>query len=492
MFCIKCGFKIDDGNLFCTHCGAKAPKMEPDVEVQKNIPVNAIPAAEMPAGEVHPEAIPAQNTPAKKVPKEEIPADDETVSITDFTDEPVNSPEEEDDERTVLADDFSENAFSGNSNAMGSSGTINSGSKGTTPSYHSAPVNLSKPQSADSGRSLPPHNYGSANPHTSEETTQNRTVPSASSYMNHSSYENSPVHTARINPQASGNNGNRRAAAAPKKKSSAGLIIAIVFLILAILAVLGVGGYFAYKTYFAESEYEVTSLKNRHSDDAEEDETRSSSKKKKKKDSAETETAETSEETSEKSTAKDSQKITAQSTAASTEASTAATTEAPLVQPEYSLNFSENYDLSRYMKIPVLNVNQSSYLVQKDSPIINYGSNAFDGDLKTSWQDGTTGNGVGEWLFISMDKKYNVSALTFDLGNHRSDEWYYKNNRPSNIGILIGGFYYSVVFPDQCKEFCVSFSQPVPADTIRFTVEGCYPGTAYNDMTIAEIGVYGN
>ncbi len=451
MFCIKCGFKIEDDNAFCTHCGAKVPKMQPDVPVQKEIP------------------------------SMEVPADDETVSITDFDEDPVSVSEDGDYQKTVLLDDeLSNNDNISEYDHMGSSQTSESGSGETESFYNSAPVNLSKTENHV-------NSFGSSQLSDSEnsgmqEPLQNRTVPSASSYLNQSSYDVSPAHTARINTK---NNRKKPAVASQKKKGSAGLIIAIVFLIIAILAVLGVGGYFVYKTYFEESQYEVTSIKNRHADDADEDETTSSKKKKKK---AGTDTTEAAGDVSEEQAENDAAAGAADETTLSAEA----TTEAPLVQPIYALNFRENFDLSRYMKIPVLNVNQSSYLVQKTTTIINYGSNAFDGDITTSWQDGTNGNGIGEWLFVSLDKKYNVSAITFDLGNHRSEEWYYKNNRPSHIGILIGGFYYSVVFPDQCKEFCVSFSQPISTDAIKFTVEGSYPGSEYNDMTISEIGVYGN
>ncbi len=325
----------------------------------------------------------------------------------------------------------------------------------------------------------------------SAQNTNNRTVPSVNTYngaqasLNTGYQQNNNANSGKRKNFSSSQSKDAK----QKKKGSTGLVVAIVFLVLSILAVLGVGGYFVYQTFIVDSQYEAVSIDDELSDlrkKKDKDNDSSSGEKKGNKSDASTE----DEDFAVGAGAADENDAVA--IAETTVVETTAETTAAFVPPAYALNYKEDYNLSGLIRIPVLNVTQSSYLIQKDTNYINYGSNAFDGDLKTSWQDGVSGDGINEWIKADLDRTYSVSALSFALGNHRSQDWYYKNNRPSILCITVGDCYYNVVFPDQYREFVVSFSEPIPADSIMVAIGGNYPGTVYNDMTIAEIGVYGN
>lgn len=136
-------------------------------------------------------------------------------------------------------------------------------------------------------------------------------------------------------------------------------------------------------------------------------------------------------------------------------------------------------------------VEASSYLVQSDKAIDNSGWSAFDGDSVTSWQEGVEGNGIGEYIGIRFDREYQVEAITLLLGNHRSDDLYVRNNVPKTLIINLDGQVFQVTFPKEKLEQVVEFSRPVPASSIRLTVQDVYPGTEYTDTIIAEVGVYG-
>ncbi len=328
----------------------------------------------------------------------------------------------------------------------------------------------------------------------------NRTVPSSNTFNGAQAPLNPDYDRSRTVANFSSGYSKQPAAAKQKKNGSGALTAAIVFLVISILAVLGVGGYFVYQTFIVDSQYEAVSLedelkelrekKEKDSDSSDgigKSEKFDSSFEKKEAVSSSGETIDKSDNVSAAVEAT-AQKAMAETTAETIEETTAVVAAAPT----YTLNYKEDYNYSGLFKIPVTNVSQSSYLIQKDNDYINYGINAFDGDLKTSWQDGVSGDGVNEWIKADLDKTYSVSAITFALGNHRSEDWHYKNNRPSSISISIGGHSYKVEFPDQFREFCVSFSEPIPTDSITFTIGGKYSGTHYNDMTIAEIGVFGN
>ena len=133
----------------------------------------------------------------------------------------------------------------------------------------------------------------------------------------------------------------------------------------------------------------------------------------------------------------------------------------------------------------------SSYIVQTDSQIDNSAWSAFDGDNVTSWQEGVEGNGNGEYIGISFDREYQVEAITFLLGNHRRDDLYIRNNVPKTLTINLDGQLFEVTFPKEMLEQVVEFSKPVPASSIRVTIQDVYPGTEYTDTVIAEIEVYG-
>ncbi|SDZ97027.1 zinc-ribbon domain-containing protein [Oribacterium sp. KHPX15] len=437
MFCMKCGAQIEEGNAFCMKCGAKAPKMQP------NVPGNA---------------------PGR----------------TDV-----------DDDRTVMAD----NPFYQAPNLDGSSGFNNNSGYNNASGYNNnSGYNNAPGPNNSSGFKGQLSGMGQGQNVNHPQNNFNRTVPSVNTYNGPQAPLNSGFNNMNNAANAGNHKGKQPKEAKQKKKGSAGLVVAIIFLVLSILAVLGVGGYFAYQTFFADSQYEAVSIDDELSatskkkdKDKDKDSKSSSGKKSSKK-------SETEEEEDDKDSAAGAADAaeTEAAVAETTVIETTAETTAAFVQPVYSLNYKTNYSFAGLMQVPMLNVTESSYLVQKDTGYINYGKNAFDGDLKTSWQDGVSGNGLNEWIHGKFDRTYNVKAISFALGNHRSKDWYLKNNRPSILCITVGECYYDIVFPDQYEEFVVEFSEPIPSDFILVGIGGCYPGTKYNDMTIAEIGVYGN
>lgn len=135
---------------------------------------------------------------------------------------------------------------------------------------------------------------------------------------------------------------------------------------------------------------------------------------------------------------------------------------------------------------------ESSHVVQRDTTIDNSAWSAFDGQSTTSWQEGVDGDGIGQYMGIGFDREYQVQVVTFMLGNHRSDDWYVRNNTPKTLSISLGAQTFQVSFPKEKTEFAVVLSSPVAATDIRITIDDVYRGTQYSDTIIAEVGVYGN
>ena len=114
----------------------------------------------------------------------------------------------------------------------------------------------------------------------------------------------------------------------------------------------------------------------------------------------------------------------------------------------------------------------------------------FDNDPSTSWQEGVSGPGIGEYVQYSFDKEYTVTALTFRLGNWKDERYFYGNNRPKTLKIETDRNVWVVTFPDSWTEFGVKFSSPVKCTEMKIRVEEVYSGSQWDDTPISEMGVW--
>ena len=114
----------------------------------------------------------------------------------------------------------------------------------------------------------------------------------------------------------------------------------------------------------------------------------------------------------------------------------------------------------------------------------------FDNDPTTSWQEGVSGPGIGEYVQYSFDKEYTVTALTFRLGNWKDERYFYGNNRPKTLKIETDRNVWVVTFPDSWTEFGVKFSSPVKCKEMKIRVEEVYSGSQWDDTPISDMGVW--
>ena len=56
----------------------------------------------------------------------------------------------------------------------------------------------------------------------------------------------------------------------------------------------------------------------------------------------------------------------------------------------------------------------------------------LDGKDETSWQEGVSGDGIGEGISLYFDQEYEVKYIALKLGNWRSDDYYAQNTPPGN------------------------------------------------------------
>ncbi len=133
---------------------------------------------------------------------------------------------------------------------------------------------------------------------------------------------------------------------------------------------------------------------------------------------------------------------------------------------------------------------KASSVIKQQEGVSNLPEYLFDGDIQTNWQEGTAGNGIGEYVSYEFKEVFTVDAMTFQLGNWKTKEYYYGNNRPKTLTIAMGEQSWTVTFPDEWVEFGLKFSSPVRTDTLKMTIDDVYKGNEWNDTVITDIGVW--
>ena len=149
-------------------------------------------------------------------------------------------------------------------------------------------------------------------------------------------------------------------------------------------------------------------------------------------------------------------------------------------------------DIDNYHKVSFTSGDSSSVLERVNDLYHYEPSRAFDNDPITSWQEGNKkSDGQKEWLELHMKERKPIKYITLCLGNWRDASRYDGNNRPKELEIKLGGMTFSVQFDDVMKPQYVTFSKPIEADSIRFTITDVVVGTnGDHDCCISEVYAY--
>lgn len=139
-----------------------------------------------------------------------------------------------------------------------------------------------------------------------------------------------------------------------------------------------------------------------------------------------------------------------------------------------------------------------SSIVEQKGTHNNSADVLVDGNLETSWQEGVDGDGLGESVMLDFGCDVEIMYIEMYLGNHRSDEWFYKNNVPQQVtvacyGLEDGSYEQFTVYKEEHQRgaTCVAFNRPVNAQQVELFIDSVYKGSMYDDTCIAEIKVYG-
>lgn len=117
--------------------------------------------------------------------------------------------------------------------------------------------------------------------------------------------------------------------------------------------------------------------------------------------------------------------------------------------------------------------------------------NAFDSKEDTMWVEGVRGNGIGEYIYISLDEAHELNGISVSNGNRNSSDDYEKYSRIKTIQVTFSdGSQRQFELEDNYYEPCqVNFINPVKTDSLKIEIIEVYEGTTYQNTCIADISI---
>lgn len=121
----------------------------------------------------------------------------------------------------------------------------------------------------------------------------------------------------------------------------------------------------------------------------------------------------------------------------------------------------------------------------------SYGArNLLDGENSTAWVEGSSGQGVGDFLVVEFDTPQVVRGIRLRNGYAKNVDIFVKNSRIRDVEIDFStGDNLQTTLADTMDEQQVSLNRPVKAKWLRITIRSVYPGAKYTDAAINEVRV---
>lgn len=121
---------------------------------------------------------------------------------------------------------------------------------------------------------------------------------------------------------------------------------------------------------------------------------------------------------------------------------------------------------------------------------------AIDGLIESSWVEGATGPGAGEWIVLDFPEAIEVHSIGLDVGFDRDADIFAKNNRIKRATFVFSsGEVVTLDFADvrgiQSVPLVRAPGPNIETSFVKMVIEEVYPGSQYDDTCLAEIEVWG-
>ena len=141
--------------------------------------------------------------------------------------------------------------------------------------------------------------------------------------------------------------------------------------------------------------------------------------------------------------------------------------------------------------IKIKQIYETSHLIMKEIDRAYPVSQIADGVINTCWGEGVPGHGVSEKVTFELDSVYEVKGFNIWTGYQKTEELFYKNGRP--IALLVrseDGYSNLHKFNDSMGMQRITFTRPIKAKYISFTIMEVAPGRKSDDTCISEISLF--
>lgn len=142
---------------------------------------------------------------------------------------------------------------------------------------------------------------------------------------------------------------------------------------------------------------------------------------------------------------------------------------------------------------PIFTDAQASSELPPDQYTSYYGPlNVIDGNAITAWNEGSDGDGTGEWVELTAGGPQVVRGIRVMTGYAKKEDTYYKNNRPTTVTVTLSdGYSLQANLNDAFSTWSdVPFDKLHQTNSIRITVDSVASGNKYNDAAISEVEAY--
>ncbi|MBL4935557.1 discoidin domain-containing protein [Clostridium sp. YIM B02515] len=116
----------------------------------------------------------------------------------------------------------------------------------------------------------------------------------------------------------------------------------------------------------------------------------------------------------------------------------------------------------------------------------------YDGDKTTAWVEGSSDDGIGQWVELYNDSLQSVSGIDIINGYSKSTKSYYSNNRAAKIKVdFSNGKSLTYDLQDGIMDTQrLNFGEVIKTQYIKITILQVYKGNTYSDTCISEINAY--
>jgi Caspase domain/F5/8 type C domain len=116
--------------------------------------------------------------------------------------------------------------------------------------------------------------------------------------------------------------------------------------------------------------------------------------------------------------------------------------------------------------------------------------NLTDGDDSTAWVEGSSAQGIGDFVVLEFDSARAVRGLTIRNGYNKNADIFGKNSRVKDIELRFStGDSLTATLKDEPGIQHVGLSRPVRAKWVELIIRSVYPGWKYSDTAINELAV---